>query len=136
VLQLNKVNQYYGQSHTLWDIDLDLKKGECLCVMGRNGVGKTTLLKTIMGLLPVKSGSIEFNGTDFTTLAAEERARAGIGYVPQGREIFPLLSVEENLETGFQSVFTNSSRCCTKCAIVAVATCPADSNNSWRSVAP
>ena len=103
MLKLNNVNQYYGESHTLWDVDLDMKKGECLCVMGRNGVGKTTLLKTIMGLLPVKGGSIEFNGKDFARQAAEERARAGIGYVPQGREIFPLLSVEENLETGLQA---------------------------------
>jgi len=85
VLKLNNVNQYYGESHTLWDVDLDMKKGECLCVMGRNGVGKTTLLKTIMGLLPVKGGSIEFNGKNFARQAAEERARAGIGYVPQGR---------------------------------------------------
>ena len=103
MLKLNNVNQYYGESHTLWDVDLDMKKGECLCVMGRNGVGKTTLLKTIMGLLPVQGGSIEFNGKDFARQAAEERARAGIGYVPQGREIFPLLSVEENLETGLQA---------------------------------
>ena len=103
MLKLNNVNQYYGESHTLWDLDLGLTQGECLCVMGRNGVGKTTLLKTIMGLLPVKSGSIEFNGLDYAKQAAEERARAGIGYVPQGREIFPLLSVEENLETGLQA---------------------------------
>ncbi|MGB2248637.1 MAG: ATP-binding cassette domain-containing protein, partial [Alcanivorax sediminis] len=103
MLKLNNVNQYYDESHTLWDVDLGLTKGECLCVMGRNGVGKTTLLKTIMGLLPVKSGSIEFDGQDFARQAAEERARAGIGYVPQGREIFPLLTVEENLETGLQA---------------------------------
>ncbi|RJG18095.1 urea ABC transporter ATP-binding subunit UrtE [Alcanivorax profundi] len=103
MLKLNNVNQYYGESHTLWDLDLGLTQGECLCVMGRNGVGKTTLLKTIMGLLPVKSGRIEFDGEDFARLAAEERARAGIGYVPQGREIFPLLTVEENLETGLQA---------------------------------
>ena len=103
MLKLNNVNQYYGESHTLWDLDLGLNQGECLCVMGRNGVGKTTLLKTIMGLLPVKSGSIEFNGLDYAKQAAEERARAGIGYVPQGREIFPLLTVEENLETGLQA---------------------------------
>lgn len=103
MLKLNNVNQYYGESHTLWDLDLGLTQGECLCVMGRNGVGKTTLLKTIMGLLPVKSGSIEFDGEDFARQPAEERARAGIGYVPQGREIFPLLTVEENLETGLQA---------------------------------
>ena len=103
MLKLNNGIKCYGESHTLWDLDLGLTQGECLCVMGRNGVGKTTLLKTIMGLLPVKSGSIEFNGLDYAKQAAEERARAGIGYVPQGREIFPLLTVEENLETGLQA---------------------------------
>ena len=79
MLNIKGLNQYYGESHTLWDLDLTVPEGECLCVMGRNGVGKTTLLKTIMGLLPVKSGSIEFNGLDYAKQAAEERARAGIG---------------------------------------------------------
>ena len=146
MLKLNNVNQYYGESHTLWDVDLDMKKGECLCVMGRNGVGKTTLLKTIMGLLPVKGGSIEFNGKDFARQAAEERARAGIGYVPQGREIFPLLSVEENLETGLQARPDRSKKipdriydlspCYMKCATVVVAICPGGSNSNWPSAAP
>ncbi|WP_101674773.1 urea ABC transporter ATP-binding subunit UrtE [Alloalcanivorax mobilis] len=103
MLNIQGLNQFYGQSHTLWDLDLALPEGECLCVMGRNGVGKTTLLKSIMGLLPVASGAIGFQDQDLSKKAAEERARAGIGYVPQGREIFPLLSVEENLETGLQA---------------------------------
>jgi len=103
MLNIKGLNQYYGESHTLWDLDLTVAEGECLCVMGRNGVGKTTLLKAIMGLLPVASGSIEFQGRDLAKKPAEERARAGIGYVPQGREIFPLLTVEENLETGLQA---------------------------------
>ena len=103
MLSVSGLNQYYGESHTLWDVDLNLKKGECLCVMGRNGVGKTTLLKSVMGLLPAATGKIEFGGKDLSKRAAEERARAGIGYVPQGREIFPLLTVEENLETGLQA---------------------------------
>ena len=103
MLSVSGLNQYYGESHTLWDVDLSLEKGECLCVMGRNGVGKTTLLKSVMGLLPAATGKIEFDGKDLSKRAAEERARAGIGYVPQGREIFPLLTVEENLETGLQA---------------------------------
>ena len=91
------MNQFYGESHTLWDVDLDVLSGKCTCLMGRNGVGKTTLLKSIMGLLPVSSGSILFEGTELTGKPAELRARTGIGYVPQGREIFTQLSVEENL---------------------------------------
>jgi urea transport system ATP-binding protein len=97
VLKIKKLNQFYGESHTLWDVDLDVLPGTCTCLMGRNGVGKTTLLKSIMGLLPVSSGSIFFEGNDFTGKPAELRARKGIGYVPQGREIFTQLSVEENL---------------------------------------
>jgi urea transport system ATP-binding protein len=97
VLRTEKLNQYYGGSHTLWDIDLEVPEGSCLCLMGRNGVGKTTLLKVIMGLLPASSGAIKFGGTDLTGRPPELRARRGIGYVPQGREIFPQLTVEENL---------------------------------------
>ena len=97
MLKIKKLNQFYGESHTLWDVDLDVLPGTCTCLMGRNGVGKTTLLKSIMGLLPVSSGSIFFEGNDFAGKPAELRARKGIGYVPQGREIFTQLSVEENL---------------------------------------
>jgi urea transport system ATP-binding protein len=100
VLSATKLNQFYGGSHTLWDIDLDVPKGGCVCLMGRNGVGKTTLLKVIMGLLPTVSGQIKFGDTVLTGAAPEARARAGIGYVPQGREIFPFLTVEENLVIG------------------------------------
>lgn len=98
MLQIQRINQYYGQSHILWDLDLNLKAGTCGCLLGRNGVGKTTLLKCITGLLPVRDGEILFNGKDITRLSTENRARSGIGYVPQGREIFPLLTVEENLK--------------------------------------
>ncbi len=98
MLQLQGINQFYGQSHILWDIDLDIPGGACACLMGRNGVGKTTLLKCLLGLLPVKSGSIQFDGRSLDRLSIERRVRAGIGYVPQGREIFPLLTVEENLK--------------------------------------
>jgi urea transport system ATP-binding protein len=100
MLKIEKLNQYYGQSHTLWDLDLDVPEGECTVLMGRNGVGKTTLLKCIMGLLKVKSGSMRYAEQNLAAVGAEQRARLGIGYVPQGRQIFPLLSVEENLLIG------------------------------------
>ena len=98
MLKIEKLNQFYGESHTLWDVDLDVLSGTCTCLMGRNGVGKTTLLKSIMGLLPVSSGSVFFDGNELADKPAELRARKGIGYVPQGREIFTQLSVEENLQ--------------------------------------
>jgi len=101
MLKVDKLNQYYGESHTLWDLDLDVPKGQCTCVMGRNGVGKTTLMKCIMGEESVKNGSLTFaEGIELTKKKVEDRSRLGIGYVPQGRQIFPLLTVEENLRTG------------------------------------
>ena len=100
MLATEKVNQFYGGSHTLWDIDLEVPAGGCVCLMGRNGVGKTTLLKVIMGLLPASSGKIRFGDAALAGQRPEARARAGIGYVPQGREIFPSLTVEENLMVG------------------------------------
>ncbi len=99
-LATKKLNQFYGESHTLWDLDIEIKKGSRLCLMGRNGVGKTTLLKTIMGLIPASSGEILYQGQDISGKRAEFRANAGIGYVPQGREIFSQLTVLENLQTG------------------------------------
>ena len=98
MLEIKNINQYYGQSHILWDLSLNLKQGTCGCLIGRNGVGKTTLLKCITGLLPVRDGAIQLNGYDINKLSTENRARGGIGFVPQGREIFPLLTVEENLK--------------------------------------
>ena len=98
MLQIKNINQYYGQSHILWDLALSLKEATCGCLIGRNGVGKTTLLKCITGILPVRDGEIEFNGQNINKLSTESRARGGIGFVPQGREIFPLLTVEENLK--------------------------------------
>jgi urea transport system ATP-binding protein len=100
LLTIASLNHYYGQSHTLWDLDLEVPAGQCTCLMGRNGVGKTTLLQCIMGLLPVHSGQMRFGDLDLTRQAAERRARLGLGYVPQGRQIFPLLTVEENLRIG------------------------------------
>jgi urea transport system ATP-binding protein len=100
MLQVASLNQFYGQSHALWDVVLDVEPGSCMCVMGRNGVGKSTLMKTIMGLLKPKSGSIKFGGQELVGKPAEARAKVGIAYVPQGREIFAQLSVEENLKVG------------------------------------
>jgi urea transport system ATP-binding protein len=100
LLEIRGLNQFYGGSHTLWDVDLVVPAGSRTCVMGRNGMGKTTLLKCVMGLLPVAAGEIVFDGQDLRRLPAEARARLGIGYVPQGREIFPHLTVEENLRLG------------------------------------
>jgi len=103
MLRISNLNQYYGESHTLWGVDLTLSQGTCACLMGRNGMGKTTLLKSIMGLLPIESGTLEFNGNDIAHLPAHERAHIGIGYVPQGREIFGQLTVEENLMIGLSA---------------------------------
>ena len=100
MLAVRDLNQFYGGSHILWDLNLDVPKGSCTCLMGRNGMGKTTLLRCIMGLLPVTSGEIDFEGQDLRPMTAEARARMGIGYAPQGREIFSRLSVEENLRIG------------------------------------
>lgn len=100
MLRVAQLNHYYGESHTLWDLDLEVAAGSCTCLIGRNGVGKSTLLKCIMGLLPLKSGVMRMEAMDLTPLPAHKRAALGIGYVPQGREIFPLLTVEENLKVG------------------------------------
>lgn len=100
MLQVTTLNQFYGGSHTLWDVDLSVRAGSRTCLMGRNGMGKTTLLRCIMGLLPSAAGSINFDGRDLLKCSAEQRARLGIGYVPQGREIFSHLTVEENLRVG------------------------------------
>jgi urea transport system ATP-binding protein len=100
MLNVIRVDQSYGGSRTLWGVNLAVPAGSRTCLMGRNGMGKTTLLKCIMGLLPVTSGRITFEGTDILAYPAERRARLGVGYVPQGREIFPQLTVEENLRVG------------------------------------
>ena len=103
MLNIQGLNQYYGESHTLWDINIDIPRGACICLMGRNGVGKTTLLKSVMGLERVKSGDIIFEGNHLEKKTAETRARLGIGYVPQGRDIFAQLTVEENLRIGLNA---------------------------------
>jgi len=100
LLAVHALNQSYGGSRTLWDVDIQVPEGSRTCLMGRNGMGKTTLLKCIMGLIRPQSGQMMFAGADLMPQRAEARARLGIGYVPQGREIFPQLSVEENLRVG------------------------------------
>ena len=99
-LLVSGLNQHYGGSHILRDLAFEIPAGKVTTLLGRNGVGKTTLLKVLMGLVPVTSGSVTFGGTDITHFAPYQRVRAGIGYVPQGREIFARLTVEENLEMG------------------------------------
>jgi urea transport system ATP-binding protein len=97
MLSVERLDVAYGGSQVLWGVDLEVPKGSVVCLMGRNGVGKTTLLRTAMGLLPARAGRVTFDGADVTRWAPDRRARAGIGYVPQGREIFPHLTVAENL---------------------------------------
>jgi urea transport system ATP-binding protein len=100
MLNIESLNQFYGGSHVLRNVSLDVPDGSCTVVLGRNGVGKTTLLRCVMGLLPVRTGSIHLDLHDITRLSPQARAVAGLGYVPQGREIFPELTVSENLQIG------------------------------------
>ena len=104
ILNISNVNQYYGGSHILRDVSLKAESGKVTVLLGRNGVGKTTLLKSLMGLVPIRNGSIMFNGQPVEAATPYERARAGIGYVPQGREIFARLTVEENLRMGLATL--------------------------------
>jgi len=103
MLAVQGLNQYYGGSHTLRDVAFDVPAGACTALLGRNGVGKTTLLKCLMGVLPMRSGKIGFAGASIANLPPYARAALGIGYVPQGRDIFPRLSVQENLQMGLAS---------------------------------
>jgi len=100
MLTVKNINQYYGGSHILRDVGLQAHEGRVTVLLGRNGVGKTTLLKALMGLVPIKTGTIEFEGKAIHTATPYQRARAGIGFVPQGREIFARLTVQENLRMG------------------------------------
>jgi urea transport system ATP-binding protein len=103
MLRLESLNVYYGESHILRNVSVQMEPGQCLCLMGRNGVGKTTLLKTIMGLLKPRMGRIAFDGSDITTESPDKRIARGLAYVPQGREIFPHLTVRENLNLGWEA---------------------------------
>jgi urea transport system ATP-binding protein len=104
VLQVSGLNVYYGESHILRNVDLSIAPGQMACLIGLNGVGKTTLLKTIIGLLRQRSGSVRLAGEDISTQPPHRRARGGIGYVPQGREIIPQLTVRENLQLGLEAL--------------------------------
>ena len=104
ILEVKSLNTYYGESHILRDVDLNVKDGEMVCLIGRNGVGKTTLLKSLIGLLKVKKGEINFIGENVNRKAPHQRARKGMAYVPQGREIISYLTVEENLMLGMESL--------------------------------
>ncbi|RMG08177.1 MAG: ATP-binding cassette domain-containing protein, partial [Cyanobacteria bacterium J055] len=103
MLRIAELNVYYGESHILRDVDLSVPQGKMVCLIGRNGVGKTTLLKTIMGLLSPRSGDIEYANRSIVKTSTDKRARLGIGYVPQGREIIPRLSVKDNLLLGLEA---------------------------------
>jgi urea transport system ATP-binding protein len=104
MLQVEHLNQYYGSSHTLRGVSLTVEQGQCMALLGRNGVGKTTLLKCLMGVLPVARGTVTWNGRDITRLKPHRRAAGGIAYVPQGRDIFARLTVEENLLMGMATL--------------------------------
>lgn len=104
MLNLSNLNVYYGESHILRDVDLNINKGEMVCLIGRNGVGKTTLLKTIMGLLKSRTGNINFRDYSLDKITTDQRAKLGIAYVPQGREIIPRLTVKENLLIGLEAI--------------------------------
>ncbi|MGL5059246.1 MAG: ABC transporter ATP-binding protein [Microcoleus sp.] len=106
MLQVSNLNVYYGESHILRDVDLSVNPGQMVCLIGRNGVGKTTMLKTIVGLLQPRSGTISFEGQSIASKFTHQRAKMGIGYVPQGREIIPRLTVRENLLLGLEAKST------------------------------
>lgn len=110
MLEIEGLNQYYGGSHILRDVQLTIPAGECTVLLGRNGVGKTTLLNCLMGVLPTRTGRVILEGQDITALPPHRRAALGIGYVPQGREIFNRLTVEENLRMGLAPVAGSSAK--------------------------
>ena len=125
MLQVAELHQYYGGSHILRGLSFEARPGEITCLLGRNGVGKTTLLKCLMGLIPVKSGEVRWQNQLINTRKPHQRVQAGIAYVPQGREIFPRLTVEENLlmglarfsgarPAGYRRRSTSCFRCCAR----------------------
>jgi urea transport system ATP-binding protein len=146
MLAANAIDLHYGAAQALRAITLTAETGKVTCVLGRNGVGKTSLLRALIGEHPVSAGNIVWEGADITRLEPYQRARRGIAYVPQGRDIFPLLTVEENLETGYAPLLASSAasrttcsrcfRCSATCCAGAAAICPAASSSSSRSAAP
>ena len=146
MLDVKAIDLHYGAAQALRGVSLQAELGEVTCVLGRNGVGKTSLLDALAGQQPISGGSIQWEGADITRLKPYERARRGIAYVPQGREIFPLLTVEENLKTGFAPLKRDRARhsrrrvqpvsgAATTCCTGAAATCPAASSSNWPSAA-
>ena len=113
MLQVNELNQYYGGSHILRGVTFDASPGEVTCLLGRNGVGKTTLLKCLMGLIPARSGTVTWQEKNITHRKPHQRVQAGIAYVPQGREIFPRLTVEENLLLGLSRFSSRDAKAAT-----------------------
>jgi len=134
MIEVNQINQYYGSSHTLRDVSFSVPKGAVTTVLGRNGVGKTTLLKCLMGVVGSKSGSVMLDGRDITSETPFNRAKLGIGYVPQGREIFSRLTVEENLLMGLATKkrFSKCFQYSKTCYIDAAGICQAGNNSSSR----
>ena len=120
MLSINDLSVAYGETQILRELTLEVKAGEVTCLMGRNGVGKTTLLKSLMGLLRPRQGRIIFDGKDITHASPDQRARAGIGYVPQGREIFPQLTVLENLQVGLMANPRRPRRCPRLCLSISL----------------
>ncbi len=116
MLQLSNVNVFYGESHILRDVSLEVHSGQVLCLMGRNGVGKTTLLKSVMGLLRPRSGQVLLDGVDVTRFPPDQRVRRGLAYVPQGRDIFPHLTVRENLRLGLEAAVGSNNHASTQTA--------------------
>ncbi|CAO5009031.1 urea ABC transporter ATP-binding subunit UrtE [Microcystis aeruginosa] len=106
MLHISDLNVYYGESHILRDVDLNINAGEMVCLIGRNGVGKTTLLKTLMGILKPRAGTINYEQENLINKTSDQRARLGLGYVPQGRDIIPRLTVKENLTLGLEALPT------------------------------
>lgn len=106
MLHISDLNVYYGESHILRDVDLNINAGEMVCLIGRNGVGKTTLLKTLMGILKPRAGTINYEQENLINKTSDQRARLGLGYVPQGRDIIPRLTVKENLVLGLEALPT------------------------------
>lgn len=112
MLQVNELEQYYGGSHILRSLSFEAAVGEVTCLLGRNGVGKTTLLKCLMGLVPLKNGSINWEGKNISHQSPHQRVKSGIAYVPQGREIFPRLTVEENILLGLSRFMAHRAKLC------------------------
>ena len=104
MLNISKMNSYYGESNIIRDLDLNVENGKICCLIGRNGVGKSTTLKSIMGLVKTPSGSIQLDGKELIKMPTYDRVKCGIGYVPQGREIFPQMTVQENINLGLQPI--------------------------------